>query len=89
MTFDFPTLVAHAAKTRTLSAGTIIGSGTISNYDRSKGSSCIAEKRMLEKIANNHITTAFLKEGDRVKIEMLDDQGNSLFGQINQKVVAV
>lgn len=89
MTFDFPTLVAHAAKTRNLSAGTIIGSGTISNYDRSKGSSCIAEKRMLEKIANDSITTDFLKAGDRVKIEMLDAQGTSLFGQINQKVVAI
>ena len=89
MTFDFPTLVAHAAKTRMLSAGTIIGSGTISNYDRSKGSSCIAEKRMLEKIANDKISTEFLKEGDRVKIEILDEQGNSLFGQINQKVVSV
>ena len=89
MTFDFPTLVAHAAKTRNLSAGTIIGSGTISNYDRSKGSSCIAEKRMLEKIATDSITTDFLKAGDRIKIEMLDAQGSSLFGQINQKVVAI
>ncbi len=89
MTFDFPTLVAHGAKTRNLSAGTIIGSGTISNYDRSKGSSCIAEKRMLEKIADDSITTEFLKAGDRVKIEMLDAQGASLFGQINQQVVSV
>ena len=87
MTFDFPTLVAHAAKSRNLTAGTIIGSGTVSNYDRSKGSSCLAEKRMLEKIATDEITTPFLKVGDRVKIEMLDTKGTSLFGAIEQTVV--
>ncbi len=87
MTFDFPTLVAHAAKSRNLTAGTIIGSGTVSNYDRSKGSSCLSEKRMLEKIATDEITTPFLKVGDRVKIEMLDTKGTSLFGAIEQTVV--
>ena len=89
MTFDFPTLVAHAAKSRNLTAGTIIGSGTVSNYDRSKGSSCLSEKRMLEKIATDEITTPFLKVGDRVKIEMLDTKGTSLFGAIEQTVVAL
>lgn len=89
MTFDFPTLIAHAAKTRRLSAGTIIGSGTVSNYDRSKGSSCIAEKRMLEIIANGKASTPYMKEGDSVRIEMLDPQGLSIFGAIEQTVVSV
>lgn len=89
MTFDFPTLIAHAAKTRPLSAGTIIGSGTVSNYDRSKGSSCIAEKRMLEIVASGSATTPYLKSGDTVKIEMLSKHGSSLFGSIEQQVVLV
>lgn len=89
MTFDFPTLIAHAAKTRPLGAGTIIGSGTISNYDRSKGFSCLAEKRMLEMIANGKAVTPFMKAGDTVKIEMLDKSGRSIFGAIDQKVVIV
>ncbi|VVC77236.1 hypothetical protein AQUSIP_25630 [Aquicella siphonis] len=89
MTFDFPALIAHAAKTRKLSAGTIIGSGTVSNYDRSKGSSCIAEKRMLEIIATGKAVTPFMKPGDRVRIEMLDAQGHSIFGAIDQQVIAV
>jgi fumarylacetoacetate (FAA) hydrolase len=88
MTFDFPTLVSHAAKTRKLSAGTIIGSGTISNYDRSQGSSCIAEKRMLEKIETDNIKTDFLQNGDTVNIEMLNEKGESIFGAIRQKVVS-
>lgn len=87
MTFDFPTLIAHAAKTRCLSAGTIIGSGTVSNYDRSKGSSCIAEKRMLELLATGKATTPFMKNGDQVRIEMLDNKNQSIFGSIKQKVV--
>ncbi|WP_159818456.1 fumarylacetoacetate hydrolase family protein [Colwellia sp. 20A7] len=87
MTFDFPTIVAHAAKTRPLSAGCIVGSGTISNYDRSAGSSCLAEKRMLEIVANGTASTEFMKFGDKVRIEMLDDNGDSIFGAINQKVV--
>ena len=89
MTFDFPTLIAHAAKTRALGAGCIIGSGTVSNYDRSKGSSCIAEKRMLEMIANGKPSTPFLKDGDRVKIEMLDQHQQSIFGAIDQCAVLV
>jgi len=87
MTFDFPTIVAHAAKTRPLSAGCIVGSGTISNYDRSAGSSCLAEKRMLEIVANGTASTEFMKFGDKVRIEMLNDNGESIFGAINQKVV--
>lgn len=87
MTFYFPTIVAHAAKTRPLSAGCVVGSGTISNYDRSKGSSCLAEKRMLEIIADGKPSTSFMKFGDTVKIEMFDADGVSIFGAIDQKVV--
>jgi len=89
MTFDFPRLIAHAARTRRLGAGAIVGSGTVSNYDRSLGSSCLAEKRMLEQIAGGKPTTAFLKFGDRVRIEMLDAAGRSIFGAIDQRVVKV
>ncbi len=87
MTFDFPTLIAHAARTRSLLAGTIIGSGTVSNVDRSKGSSCLAEKRMLEIIANGEPTTSFMRFGDRVRIEMFDKTGESIFGAIDQQVI--
>lgn len=87
MTFDFPTLIAHAAKTRPLSAGTIVGSGTVSNRDRSKGSSCVAEKRMLETIEHGEPKTPFMHFGDRVRIEMFDADGKSIFGAIDQKVV--
>lgn len=89
MTFSFPELIAHAAKTRTLSAGTIIGSGTVSNLDRSKGSSCIAEVRMLETIAQGKPSTPFMHFGDRVRIEMSNTQGQSLFGAIDQEVSPV
>lgn len=88
MTFDFPTLIAHAAKTRKLAAGTIVGSGTVSNLDRSKGSSCIAEKRMLEIIASGKPTTPFMQFGDEIKIEMLDAEQKTIFGFIKQKVAA-
>ncbi|PIW62363.1 fumarylacetoacetate hydrolase family protein [Shewanella sp. CG12_big_fil_rev_8_21_14_0_65_47_15] len=87
MTFNFSQLVSHVAKTRPLGAGAIIGSGTISNYDRSAGSSCLAEKRMLEVIAGGKATTPFMRFGDTVRIEMLDDNGASIFGSIDQKVV--
>ena len=87
MTFNFNQLIAHVAKTRRLGAGTIIGSGTVSNYDRSRGSSCIAEKRMLETIEHGEATTPFMKYGDRVRIEMLDEAGDSIFGAIEQTVV--
>ena len=88
MTFDFPTLIAHAARTRSLTAGSIIGSGTVSNADRSVGSSCIAERRMLELLEHGEARTPFLGYGDRVRIEMLDAQGASLFGAIDQEVRA-
>jgi fumarylacetoacetate (FAA) hydrolase len=86
MTFDFPTLIAHCAMTRNLGAGTIIGSGTVSNYDRSKGSACLAEKRTLESMQGGRVLTPFLKFGDRVRIEMLDAAGKSIFGAIDQRV---
>lgn len=87
MTFDFPTLISHAAKTRSLTAGTVIGSGTVSNYDRSAGSSCLAEKRMLEIVNDGKASTPFMKFGDRVRIEMLDNNGRSIFGAIDQQVI--
>jgi fumarylacetoacetate (FAA) hydrolase len=98
MTFDFPTLIAHAAKTRPLSAGTIVGSGTVSNKDKGGGPglpiakgglgySCIAEQRTVETIRSRKPATPFLKFGDRVRIEMLDAQGRSIFGAIDQHVV--
>ncbi|MGZ5930382.1 MAG: fumarylacetoacetate hydrolase family protein [Rhizomicrobium sp.] len=86
MTFNFLQLIAHAAKTRALAAGTIIGSGTVSNRDRSVGSACIAERRMLEQIETGAPTTPFLKFGDRVRIEMRDESGQSIFGAIDQHV---
>jgi fumarylacetoacetate (FAA) hydrolase len=88
MNFNLAELIAHAAKTRCLSAGTIVGSGTVSNRDRSTGVSCLAEKRMIEKIENGAPTTPFMKFGDVVKIEMLDNKGKSIFGAIEQKIVA-
>lgn len=86
MIFNFAQLIAHAAKTRPLVAGTIIGSGTISNKDRSRGHVCIVEKRMLEKIEQGESKTPFMKFGDTIKIEMLDAHGKSIFGAIDQKV---
>ncbi len=86
MTFSFPQLIAHAARTRRLGAGAIVGSGTVSNYDRSRGSSCLAEKRTLELLADGKPQTPFLHFGDRVRIEMFDATGNSIFGAIDQRV---
>jgi len=87
MTFDFAQLIAHAAKTRPLGAGTIVGSGTVSNLDRSKGSSCIAERRMIETIGGGKPVTPFMRFGDRIRIEMFDKDGRSIFGAIDQRVV--
>jgi len=87
MTFDFAQLIAHLTKTRRLGAGTVVGSGTVSNYDRSSGSSCLAETRALEQIASGKSTTPFLRFGDRVRIEMFGRDGGSLFGAIDQRVV--
>ena len=87
MTFDFARLIEHITKTRNARAGTIIGSGTISNYDRSLGSACIAERRMLEQLEQGKPVTPFLKFGDRVRIEMFDRAGRTIFGAIDQQVV--
>ena len=87
MTFSFADLIAHAVRTRTLCAGTIIGSGTVANKDRSRGSACIAERRTLEQLEQGGPKTPFMKFGDRVKIEMLDQEGRSIFGAIDQNVV--
>jgi len=99
MTFDFGTLISHAAKTRQLAAGTIIGSGTVSNKleggpgrtvaDGGAGYACIAEQRMIETIQTGAAQTPFLQPGDRVQIWMEDAQGQSIFGTIDQTVQAL
>ncbi|MDU8910224.1 fumarylacetoacetate hydrolase family protein [Aestuariicoccus sp. MJ-SS9] len=99
MTFDFPTLIAHAAKTRNLTAGTIVGSGTVSNKldggpgkpvaEGGAGYSCIAEQRMIETIATGAPKTPFLRPGDRVRIWMEDEAGRNIFGTIDQTVEAL
>ncbi|QGZ60418.1 fumarylacetoacetate hydrolase family protein [Paraburkholderia acidisoli] len=86
MVFPFGQLIAHAAKTRNLRAGAIVGSGTVSNKDAKRGYCCIAEKRCLEMIEHGAAQTEFMKFGDTVKIEMLDDAGKSIFGAIDQAV---
>ncbi|MEJ2514254.1 MAG: fumarylacetoacetate hydrolase family protein [Gammaproteobacteria bacterium] len=83
MQFSFHDLIAHAARTRPLAAGTIVGSGTIANQDESRGSSCMAEKRVLEVIHDGEARTPFLSYGDRVTIEMLDAEGRSIFGRLD------
>ena len=99
MTFDFPTLIAHAVKTRPLMGGAIVGSGTVSNRDADggpgkpiaqggRGYSCIAEVRMIETIVGGAPVTPFLRAGDQVKIGFDDDNGRSIFGTIDQAVVA-
>ena len=98
MTFDFGQLIAHAAKTRELAAGTIIGSGTVSNRgtdggpgkpinEGGLGYSCVAEQRMIETIQSGKPSTPFLKHGDRVEIEMFDAKKHSIFGRIDQQVI--
>jgi fumarylacetoacetate (FAA) hydrolase len=86
MTFSFPQLIAHAAKTRFLAAGSVIGSGTVSNQGSKRGSCCIAEQRSLETIEHGAPKTSFMKFGDRIRIEMFDKSGASIFGAIDQKV---
>src|SRR5579863_1697135 len=89
MAFSFEQLVAHAARTRQLSAGTVIGSGTVSNLDfRTVGSACIAERRGIELSDEGTARTGYMKFGDRVRVEMLDPDGQSIFGAIDQRVVA-
>lgn len=89
MQFDFAQLIAHAAKTRPLTAGTIIGSGTVANEDTSRGASCLAEQRTVEKLRDGEPSTPFLKFGDRVRIDMLDANGESLFGAIEQDIASL
>jgi fumarylacetoacetate (FAA) hydrolase len=96
MTFDFPTLIAHAAKTRPLAAGTIVGSGTVSNKldggpgktiaEGGVGYSCLAELRIVETLENGKATSDFMRFGDTVRIEMKDKDGHSIFGAIEQEV---
>lgn len=86
MTFHFGQLIAHAAKTRSLMAGTVIGSGTVANQGSLNGASCLAEIRCLEVIKDGKPSTPFMSFGDRIEIEMKDKEGQSIFGKINQVV---
>ena len=87
MTFHFGELIAHAARTRRLTAGTIVGSGTVSNADRSVGSACIAERRAIETIDGGSPSTPFLGDGEVVTMEVVDDDGMSVFGAVRQPVI--
>ena len=86
MQFNFGQLVAHAARTRPLSAGTVVGSGTIANEDTGKGASCFAELRTVETLRDGKPSTPFMSFGDVVRIEMLDAGGKSIFGAIEQRI---
>jgi fumarylacetoacetate (FAA) hydrolase len=86
MTFDFPTLISHCAKSRSLMAGTVIGSGTVANVGSATGSCCLAEVRCLETIKEGKPSTPYMRFGDRVHIEMLNAEGQSVFGAIDQVV---
>lgn len=86
MTFDFPRLIEHCAKSRSLMTGTVIGSGTVSNVGSVDGSCCLAEVRCLETIEHGEPSTPFMKFGDRIRIEMFDQDGQSIFGTIDQTV---
>lgn len=87
MHFSFYELIAHVARTRSLVAGTILGSGTVSNRDEARGVSCLAEKRTRELLEHGQVSTPFLHAGDRVRIEMRDGEGWNIFGSIEQRVV--
>lgn len=89
MHFSFYELIAHLTKTRRFTAGTIVGSGTVSNEDRARGISCLAERRMIETIETGAPKTPFMKDGDRVTIEALGPDGASVFGRIDQQVRVV
>lgn len=89
MHFHFGQLIAHAAKTRELAAGSLIGSGTVSNEDPAMGSSCLAEKRMIEIINEGQAKTPFMKNGDTIEISMKNSEGQDIFGRIYQKVKAL
>ena len=86
MQFDFGRLVAHAARTRALPAGTLVGSGTVANHDAGRGAACLAEQRAIEALRDGRPSTPFLKFGDILRIEMFDAAGASLFGAIEQRV---
>jgi fumarylacetoacetate (FAA) hydrolase len=86
MQFNFAQLVAHAAKTRPLTAGTLVGSGTIANHDTGKGASCLAEQRTVETLRDGQASTPFLKYEDTVRIDVTDAQGRSIFGAIEQVI---
>jgi fumarylacetoacetate (FAA) hydrolase len=88
MQFGFAELVAHAARTRPLAAGTLVGSGTVANQDEGLGASCLAELRMLEIIEHGEARTPFMSFGDTVRIDMLDAEGQSIFGAIEQEIRA-
>jgi fumarylacetoacetate (FAA) hydrolase len=87
MHFSFNDLIEHVTKTRSFTAGTILGSGTVSNEDQSNGSSCLSEKRMIEKIETGEFVTPYMSAGDTVRIHMEDEDGHNIFGTIEQKVV--
>jgi fumarylacetoacetate (FAA) hydrolase len=89
MTFNFPQLIAHLAKSRNVRAGSVIGSGTVSNKDAKRGYSCIAEQRAREMIAGGEALTPFMAFGDTIRIEMLNGDGKSVFGAIEQAVKQV
>ncbi len=88
MHFSFFDIIAHVARTRAFTAGTILGSGTVSNEEPDRGVSCLVERRMREQLASGAPRTSYLQVGDRVRIEMLDAAGRNVFGSIDQKVVA-
>lgn len=87
MQFDFGQLIAHAARTRPLTAGTLVGSGTVANKDTSLGASCFAERRTVEALEHGAPLTPFMQDGDTLRIEMLDPDGASIFGAIQQRIV--
>ncbi len=87
MVFDFGRLIAHAARTRSLPAGSIIGSGTVSNDDPDVGSACLAEVRAIETLDHGEARTPYLRYGDVVRIEVLDENGMTVFGRIEQKII--
>ncbi|MCX6126113.1 MAG: fumarylacetoacetate hydrolase family protein [Proteobacteria bacterium] len=88
MHFSFFELIEHVCKTRSYTAGTILGSGTVSNEDRARGSSCLAERRMIETIDSGKASTPFMAVGDTIEIEMFAGDGQSIFGKISQRVEA-
>jgi fumarylacetoacetate (FAA) hydrolase len=89
MHFSFHALLAHIARTRAFTAGTILGGGTVSNDDPATGVACLAEQRCIEMLASGAPRTRFLEAGDRLRIEMRDSAGRDIFGGIEQEVVAV